>query len=64
MSANANDRLVLALPKGRILTEVMPLVRHAGIEPEAAFEDEHSRQLTFATNRPEVSIIRVRSFDV
>ena len=64
MSANANDRLVLALPKGRILTEVMPLVRHAGIEPEAAFEDDHSRQLTFATNRPEVSIIRVRSFDV
>ncbi|KZD10587.1 ATP phosphoribosyltransferase [Oceanibaculum pacificum] len=64
MSANANDRLVLALPKGRILKEVMPLVRHAGIEPEAAFEDEHSRQLTFATNRPEVSIIRVRSFDV
>ena len=31
--------LVLALPKGRILEEVMPLVRHAGIEPEAAFDD-------------------------
>ncbi|MEQ8251533.1 ATP phosphoribosyltransferase [Oceanibaculum nanhaiense] len=64
MPANANEALVLALPKGRILKEVMPLVRKAGIEPEAAFEDEHSRQLTFATNHPEISIIRVRSFDV
>ena len=34
----ANDVLVLALPKGRILKEVMPMVRRAGIEPEPAFE--------------------------
>ncbi|MBT4890703.1 MAG: ATP phosphoribosyltransferase, partial [Rhodospirillales bacterium] len=43
MSAQTNDKLVLALPKGRILEEVMPLVRHAGIEPEAAFDDSNSR---------------------
>ncbi len=60
----ANDPIVLALPKGRILKEVMPLLRHAGIEPEPAFADEESRQLQFATNRPDLSIIRVRSFDV
>ena len=30
----ANDPIVLALPKGRILKEVMPLLHHAGIEPE------------------------------
>lgn len=60
----ANDPVVLALPKGRILKEVMPLLRHAGIEPEPAFADEESRQLQFATNRPNLSIIRVRSFDV
>ncbi|MBL8661739.1 MAG: ATP phosphoribosyltransferase [Candidatus Odyssella sp.] len=60
----ANDPIVLALPKGRILKEVMPLLRHAGIEPEPAFADEESRQLQFATNRPNLSIIRVRSFDV
>jgi ATP phosphoribosyltransferase len=56
--------LVLALPKGRILDEVMPLVRRAGIEPESAFGDPASRQLRFATNHPNLSIIRVRSFDV
>jgi ATP phosphoribosyltransferase len=62
--ATAKEPLVLALPKGRILDEAMPLVRAAGIEPEAAFDDPGSRQLRFATNHPEVSIIRVRSFDV
>lgn len=61
---NVNEKLVLALPKGRILEEVMPLVRHAGIEPEAAFDDGKSRQLRFTTNVPELDIIRVRSFDV
>ncbi|MDH3230278.1 MAG: ATP phosphoribosyltransferase [Alphaproteobacteria bacterium] len=60
----ANENLVLALPKGRILEEVMPILRRAGIEPEPAFDDESSRALQFATSVPELSIIRVRSFDV
>jgi ATP phosphoribosyltransferase len=36
----------------------------AGIEPEAAFFDDASRALLFATNDPAISIIRVRAFDV
>ena len=60
----ANEKLVLALPKGRILKEVMPVVRHAGIEPEPAFDDEDNRRLRFTTNLPGFDIIRVRSFDV
>ncbi|MBL4614777.1 MAG: ATP phosphoribosyltransferase [Magnetovibrio sp.] len=59
-----NDKLVLALPKGRILKEVMPIVRAAGIEPEADFDDPNSRKLSFSTNHDNVEIIRVRSFDV
>lgn len=61
---SANEKIVLALPKGRILKEVMPLVRATGIEPEPAFDDENARQLRFETNLPNVDIIRVRSFDV
>ena len=57
------DPLILALPKGRILKEVMPLVRGAGIEPEAAFDDPKSRALKFSTNIKGLSIIRVRAFD-
>ena len=60
----SDEKLVLALPKGRILDEVMPLVRSVGIEPEAAFDDPKSRALRFATNHPHIDIIRVRSFDV
>jgi ATP phosphoribosyltransferase len=60
----SDDKLVIALPKGRILDEAMPLVRAAGIEPEAEFDDPNSRALRFATNHPHIDIIRVRSFDV
>ena len=45
-----NENVVLALPKGRILTEVMPIVRKTGIEPEPAFHDPGARQLRFSTN--------------
>ena len=63
-AARANEALVLALPKGRILRELTPLLGRAGIAPEAAFEDEGARQLRFGTNHPGLDIIRVRSFDV
>ncbi|MBW7850006.1 MAG: ATP phosphoribosyltransferase [Rhodospirillales bacterium] len=59
-----DDKLVIALPKGRILKEAMPLVNAAGIEAEPAFADPDARQLRFATNHPHIQIIRVRSFDV
>ncbi len=60
----ASEGLVIALPKGRILKEVMPMVRAVGIEPEPAFDDPSSRLLQFRTNHPHISIVRVRSFDV
>ncbi len=64
MSGADREALVLALPKGRILDEVRPLLDRVGIVPEPEFDNEHSRLLKFQTNLPHVSIIRVRSFDV
>src|SRR6478752_3229736 len=61
---NSNESLVLALPKGRILGEVMPLVRRAGIEVDLEFANDDSRQLRFTTNHRGLEIIRVRNFDV
>ena len=55
--------LIMALPNGRILGEVMPLLRRIGIEPEPAFDDASSRQLRFKTSEPGLDLIRVRSFD-
>ena len=59
-----NETLVLALPKGRILGEVIPLVRRAGIDIEPEFDDPDSRQLRFATNHAGLDVIRVRNLDV
>lgn len=59
-----NRDLVVAVPKGRILSELAPLLLRAGIEPEAAFSDPESRSLAFRTNVPGLTLIRVRSFDV
>ncbi|MGE5203583.1 MAG: ATP phosphoribosyltransferase [Acidobacteriota bacterium] len=59
-----NETLVLALPKGRILGEVVPLMRRAGIEIEPEFANEDSRQLRFSTNHPGLDVVRVRNFDV
>ncbi len=60
----ANEGLIVALPKGRILKELRPMLDAVGLIPEAAFDDPDSRALRFATSDPRVSIIRVRSFDV
>jgi ATP phosphoribosyltransferase len=59
-----NETLVLALPKGRILRQVVPLLGRTGIEIEAEFDNEDSRQLRFKTNIPDLDVIRVRNFDV
>ncbi len=58
------ENLVVAVPKGRILDELRPMLDRVGIVPEAAFDDKNARQLKFATNNPQISIVRVRSFDV
>jgi ATP phosphoribosyltransferase len=60
---DGSDPLIMALPNGRILGEVMPLLRRIGIEPEPAFDDPASRQLRFRTSDPGLDLIRVRSFD-
>ena len=59
-----SDPILLAVPKGRILDEALPLLAGVGIMPEPAFTDPDSRALRFATSQPHIDIIRVRAFDV
>jgi len=56
--------LILAIPKGRILNELVPLLKKVEIEPEQEFFDSKSRKLMFRTNKKNLSIIKVRAFDV
>lgn len=54
--------ITLALSKGRIFDETLPLLRAAGIE---VLEDpETSRKLILATNKPDVRVVLVRATDV
>jgi ATP phosphoribosyltransferase len=54
--------ITLALSKGRIFDETLPLLRAAGIE---VLEDpEKSRKLILPTSQADVQIIMVRASDV
>lgn len=59
-----DKKLILSVPKGRILEELFPLLKRCGIEPEDDFFDKNSRKLQFKTNHEDIDIIRVRAFDV
>ncbi|MES1942851.1 ATP phosphoribosyltransferase catalytic subunit [Salinisphaera sp. PC39] len=54
--------LTLALSKGRILEDTLPLLAAAGIEPEEDPLD--SRKLVFATNREGLRLLVIRAADV
>ncbi len=53
--------ITLALSKGRIFEETLPLLAAAGIEP--ADDPERSRKLIIGTNRPDVRLVIVRATD-
>ncbi len=62
MNSNNSQKIVIALTKGRILEEVLPLFEAAGITP---LEDiNSSRKLIFDTTVPGVQIMVIRGSDV
>ena len=54
--------ITLALSKGRIFEETLPLLAAAGIE--VTEDPEKSRKLILPTNRPDVRVVLVRASDV
>ena len=54
--------ITIALSKGRIFEETLPLLAAAGIVP--AEDPEKSRKLIIATNRDDVRVVIVRASDV
>jgi len=64
LEPDIDQPLILALPKGRILEQVGPLLARAGIVPDPDYADESSRRLRFPTEDPMLDVVRVRAFDV
>lgn len=56
------DMITLALSKGRIFEETVPLLKAAGIE--VLDDPEKSRKLILDTNQPHVRVLVVRATDV
>ena len=57
-----NSMITLALSKGRIFDETLPLLLAAGIE--VSEDPEKSRKLIIGTNQPNVRVVLVRATDV
>jgi ATP phosphoribosyltransferase len=57
-----SNTLTIALSKGRIFKETLPLLKHAGIEP--LDDPETSRKLILDTNRSDVKLVIIRASDV
>jgi ATP phosphoribosyltransferase len=59
---NPGAMITIALSKGRIFEETLPLLAAAGIVPDE--NPEQSRKLIIGTNRPDVRVVIVRASDV
>ncbi len=57
-----NDSLTIALSKGRIFEETLPLLEQAGITP--VDDPETSRKLILDTNQDDVKLVIIRAADV
>jgi len=57
-----NKQLIIALSKGRIFKETLPLLAHAGIQP--LDDPETSRKLILDTNRDDTKLLILRAADV
>jgi ATP phosphoribosyltransferase len=57
-----NTTLTIALSKGRIFKETLPLLAHAGIVP--VDDPEKSRKLILDTNQDDVKLVIIRASDV
>lgn len=57
-----SEQLTIALSKGRIFKETLPLLAHAGVEP--VDDPEASRKLILDTNQSAVKLVIIRASDV
>ena len=64
MSSSAITPITLALPKGRLLDDALPLLAASGIDIDDTITNDDARRLLFASSMDGVSVARVRSFDV
>ena len=59
-----DNKIIIAVPKGRILNELIPIFKKLKILPEKDFFNSESRKIMFSSSNDLINLIKVRSFDV
>ena len=57
------SKLIIAIPRGRIIKELKPILRKTSFAPENEMFDDKSRKLTFLSKNKDINFIKVRAFD-
>ena len=57
-------KIIIALPRGRILEECKKILSKTSFAPEPLLYDKHTRKLTFSSRDKNIDYIKVRAFDV
>ena len=58
------DKIIIAVPRGRIINECKELLNRTSFSPDPLLFDESTRQLMFNSKDKNVNFIKVRAFDV
>ena len=57
------SKIIVAIPRGRIIKELKKILMKTSFAPEAEMFDNKSRKLTFLSKNKDVNFIKVRAFD-
>ena len=57
------SKIIIAIPRGRIIGELKKILMKTTFAPEAEMFDDKSRKLTFLSKNKNVNFIKVRAFD-
>ena len=57
------SKLIIAIPRGRIIKELKTILKKTSFAPENEMFDDKSRKLTFLSKNKDVNFIIVRAFD-
>tara|TARA_B100000427_G_scaffold308673_1_gene297082 strand:- start:138 stop:785 length:648 start_codon:yes stop_codon:yes gene_type:complete len=56
-------KIIIAIPRGRIIKELKKILTKTSFAPEDEMFDDNSRKLTFSSKSKEINFIKVRAFD-
>ena len=57
------SRIIIAIPRGRIIGELKRILMKTTFAPQAEMFDDKSRKLTFLSKNKDINFIKVRAFD-